>query len=79
VAIHTFVRQPMDRFVPRHDRVGRDEALTLSLRAAQRRGNPCAHHHEAIIAKILPRHCEAAGRGNPGFRAAADGSLRSSR
>jgi hypothetical protein len=48
----------MDRFVPRDDRVGRDEALTLSLRAAQRRGNPCAHHHDAIIAKILPRHCE---------------------
>jgi hypothetical protein len=28
------------------------------LRAAQRRGNPVAHHHDVIIAKILPRRYE---------------------
>jgi hypothetical protein len=48
VAIQAFARQPMDRhcpsglamtrlvFVPRDDRVGRDDLLTLSLRAVQR-------------------------------------------
>jgi hypothetical protein len=70
VAIQAFVPQSMDRhgpsglamtrlvFVSRDDRVGRDEALTLSLRAVQRRGNPVAHHQDAIIAKILPRRYE---------------------
>jgi hypothetical protein len=48
VAIHVFVRRPMDRFVPRDDKGGLMKTIlkedmhksVLSLRGAQRRGNP---------------------------------------